>query len=57
MSVDQFSNKEDISPLRQDLSKLQERVRQRFNNLVFWIVGTGIAITVIISLMIKNWAM
>jgi peptidoglycan hydrolase CwlO-like protein len=45
--------KEDITVVKEDILKFQIAIEKRFNGLILWIVGTGIATTGLIFTIIK----
>lgn len=45
--------KEDIFMFKEDFYKFQINVEKRFNSLILWVVGTGIAVVALIFTMMK----
>ena len=50
---DMLSTKNGISLLRQDILKLHADMERRFNNIIMWLVGTGVGIVGLIFTVIK----
>lgn len=50
---DILATKEDVSTLKEDLYKFQIDVEKRFNSMISWTVGTGIASIGLIFTIIK----
>ena len=48
-----LSTKNGISLLRQDILKLHADMERRFNNIIMWLVGTGVSIVGLIFTVIK----
>jgi hypothetical protein len=48
-----LSTKSDLSLFKEDFYKFQVNVEKRFNSLILWVVGTGIAVVGLIFSMIK----
>lgn len=48
-----LSTKEDIHLLRQDVLKFHIDVEKRFNTMILWIVGTGVAVVGLIFSIIR----
>lgn len=48
-----LATKQDISLLKEDVLKFQIEVEKRFNNLIIWIVSTGIAVIGILLAFLK----
>ena len=46
-------SKDDISLIRQDMLKFQIDVEKRFNQMIIWIVSTGIAVVGLIIAFLK----
>jgi hypothetical protein len=48
-----LASKDDVSLIRQDMLKFQIDVEKRFNQMIIWIVSTGIAVVGLIIAFLK----
>ncbi len=49
----ELATKEDISILRQDMLKFQVDIERRFNQMIIWMVSTGIGIVALLTAVLK----
>lgn len=49
----QLATKEDVSPIKQDILRVQVDIEKRFNNMIIWIVSTGLAVVGLILAFLK----
>lgn len=49
----QLATKDDINSIKQDILKSQIDIEKRFNNMIIWIVSTGLAVVGLILAFFK----
>ncbi|MBA4198186.1 MAG: hypothetical protein C0459_11600 [Chitinophaga sp.] len=49
----QLATKEDVSSIKQDILRVQVDIEKRFNNMIIWIVSTGLAVVGLILAFLK----
>ncbi|MBS1639131.1 MAG: hypothetical protein JST94_12665 [Bacteroidetes bacterium] len=49
----QLATKDDINSIKQDILKSQIDIEKRFNNMIIWIVSTGLAVVGLILAFLK----
>ncbi len=50
---DKFEDAKQILVIKEDLLKLQVEIEKRFNQLILWIVGTGLAVAGLVLAILK----